>query len=324
MLLPMRDCIDVMTRAFRALADERALTPNRTSLPVGTQGDTMLLMPAAINGGGESIDTDDGWFGAKVLSIVPGNASSARRTIQGVIVLFNGRYGGVVAIIDAEAITAIRTAAVSALATGLLARPDATRLAVIGSGVQAFSHVAAMAEVRPLREVRVWSPNAEHRAALARRIEAELGIESRADSEACNAVANAGLICAATSANTPVLRSSWIARGSHINAVGAHRPTERELDSATVQQARVFVDHVPAAMAEAGDLLIPIAEGIIASSHVLGGLGDLLGGRVAGRTDEEEITIFKSVGLAIEDIVAAAHVYRLAAAAGVGSPIRLT
>ena len=320
-LLPIRACIEVMEHAFVALSAGRVAMPERTSMDVGTRGETMLLMPAALRAGDG--DGGSGWFGSKVLSVVPGNASSGRDAIQGVIVLFEGRHGVPVALVDASAVTAIRTAAVSALATRLLARRDAACLALIGSGVQAYSHLAAMAAVRPLGEVRVWSRGADRRAARARAAETDFGIAGRASSSARGAVDGADIICTVTSARTPVVASAWIARGAHVNAVGAHRPTDRELDSDTVRRARVFVDHLPAGLAEAGDILVPIAESGIDRTHVLGDLADLLDGRVVGRESPADVTVFKSVGVAIEDLAAAVYAYERAAADGVGTSVRL-
>ena len=325
-LLPMGECIDVMADAFQALADGRATVPNRTSLPVDSLGGTLFLMPATMRGVDEKADApgNGAWFGAKMLSIAPGNHPTGRASHQGVIVLFEGRYGSPVAVIDAGAVTAIRTAAVSAVATRLLARRDASRLAIIGAGVQAYSHLTAMAAIRSLREVRVWSRDSGRCRALVRSAEVELGIHVRMGAGARDAVEGADIVCTATSASTPVVRSAWIAPGTHLNAIGAHRPTERELDSETVRRARVFVDHTPGAMAGAGDILIPIAESCIDRAHVLGDLPQLLCKGVRGRLTDDDVTVFKSVGIAIEDIAAAAHVYRRAVAAGVGIGVELT
>lgn len=324
-LLPMRECIEVMASAFRALAEGAATVPNRSSLSVGSSGESMLLMPAAIRGVGANEEaSDDAWFGAKVLSIVPDNALRNGDTHQGVIVLFRGSDGSIAAVVDAGAVTAIRTAAVSAVATRQLARPDATRLAILGSGVQARSHLDAMAAVRTLREVRIWSRTADRCAALVRAAQSELGLDARRASGARDAVEGADIVCTTTSAVTPVVESHWISAGTHVNAIGAHQPTERELDSETVRRARVFVDHLPAAMVEAGDILIPIAEKCIEPAHVLGDLAQLLESRVEGRITENDVTVFKSVGIAIEDIAAAAHVYGRAVATAAGSGVALT
>src|SRR5262245_29340249 len=255
-VLPVRACIDVMRDAFVALAEGRATVPVRTALAVGDHDERLLLMPAVMRAPGASgaaasapdspADANNQartWFGAKVLSVVPGNAAKGRDSHQGVVVLFEGEYGSVVAMVDAGAITAIRTAAVSAVATQALARADAGCLAIIGSGVQAASHLAAMAAVRPLREVRVWSPDRERCAAFVKRATEEFGVnaetgarlEISAAARPRDAVAGADIICAVSGATTPVIESGWIRTGTHINAVGAHRPHERELDSATIQ-----------------------------------------------------------------------------------------
>jgi ornithine cyclodeaminase/alanine dehydrogenase-like protein (mu-crystallin family) len=341
-VLPVRECIDVMREAFVALAEGRATVPVRTALAVGDQDERLLLMPAVMRAHGDDTATSEGaaaasdaahaWFGAKVLSVVPGNAAKGRDSHQGVVVLFEGEYGSVVAMIDAGAITAIRTAAVSAVATQTLARADAGCLALIGSGVQAASHLAAMAAVRPLREVRVWSPDRERCAAFVKRATEEFGVNTETGARVAisaaarprDAVAEADIICTVCAATTPVIESSWIRAGTHINAVGGHRPHERELDSATIQRARVFVDYLPSAMEEAGDILIPIGEHVIDRTHVLGDLTSIVTNRVPGRVDPKDVTIFKSVGLAIEDIAAAAHAWRRALASGVGTRVANT
>jgi alanine dehydrogenase len=347
-VLPVRQCIDVMREAFVALAEGRATVPVRTALAVGDHDERLLLMPAVMrapgaeatvpgaltaastdaSGPSESAPT---WFGAKVLSVVPGNAAKGRDSHQGVIVLFEGESGSIVATIEAGAVTAIRTAAVSAVATQALARADASCLALVGSGVQAASHLAAMAAVRPLREVCVWSPDRARCAAFVKRATEEFGVNAETGARIAisaaarprDAVAGADIICAVSGATSPVIESSWIRAGTHINAVGAHRPHERELDSATIQRARVFVDHMPSAMEEAGDILIPLEEKAIERTHVLGDLTSLVTNRVPGRVEPKDVTIFKSVGLAIEDIAAAAHAYRRALAGGVGTRIQL-
>lgn len=344
-VLPVHECIDVMREAFVALAEGRVTVPVRTAMPVGDQDERLLLMPAVMRAPGSaagseaagseaatSADTGEpahAWFGAKVLSVVPGNAAKGRDSHQGVVVLFEGEFGSVVAMIDAGAITAIRTAAVSAVATQALARADAGCLALIGSGVQAASHLAAMAAVRPLREVRVWSPDRERCAAFVKRVTEEFGVNAEtgariaisASARPRDAVVDADIICVVSAATTPVIESSWIRAGTHINAVGAHRPHERELDSATIQRARVFVDYLPSAMEEAGDILLPIGEGVIDRTHVLGDLTSLVTNRVPGRVDPKDVTIFKSVGLAIEDLAAASRAYRRALTACVGTRI---
>src|SRR5688572_2205318 len=264
-VLPVRECIAVMREAFVALAEGRATVPVRTALGVGDRDERLLLMPAVMrvpDGSGSAASEGDpaagepagsAWFGAKVLSVVPGNTAKGRDSHQGVVVLFEGEYGSVVAMVDATAVTAIRTAAVSAVATQSLARADAGCLALIGSGVQAASHLAAVAAVRPLREVRVWSPDRERCAAFVKRATDEFGLNAEtgarisisATARPRDAVAEADIICVVSAATTPVIDSSWIRAGTHINAVGAHRPHERELDSATIQRARVFVDYLP-------------------------------------------------------------------------------
>lgn len=313
-LLPVAECIEVMARTFRDLADGQVEQPLRTGLPVRDHG-LFLAMPAALR--------RIGAFGLKAIAVLPENGGTEWESHQGVVVLFGPGPQAVAAVIDAASLTAIRTAAVSGLATRLLARSDAGDLAMIGSGVEARTHLAAMAAVRPLRRIRVWSRSPRRReeyAAWARGI-VSLPVEVAPNAEA--AVRGADLVCLVTSATEPVVQGEWLAPGTHLNAVGAHRPDSRETDSDTVARARVFVDSRAAALAEAGDLMIPIEEGRIATGHIVGELADLVTGRMPGRRDDAEITLFKSLGLAVEDIAAAYAVWQRAEEVGAGSVIDL-
>ena len=204
-----------------------------------------------------------------------------------------------------------------------MARPEASTLAILGSGVQARSHLEALALVRELREVRIYSPTREHRERFAREAAGRLDGRTivRAVESAAEAVRGSDLIALVTSSRAPVVERSWIAEGAHICAVGACRPDMREMDSALVADARLVVDSREAALAEAGDIVIPMAEGRIGPDHIAGELGDVLAGRVAGRTSPREITLFKSLGLAIEDVAAADLAHRRAVAAGLGRDV---
>ncbi|MEK7380924.1 MAG: ornithine cyclodeaminase family protein [Gemmatimonadota bacterium] len=313
-LLSMASCIEVMERTFRALAGGQVEQPLRTGLPVREHG-LFLAMPAAL--------PRIGAFGLKAIAVLPENEGTAWDSHQGVVVLFGPGPQALVAVIEASSLTAIRTAAVSGLATRLLARADAGDLAMIGTGVEARTHLEAMAAVRPLRRIRVWrrSPRrCEEYAAWARGV-VSVPVEVAPSAEA--AVREADLVCLVTSATVPVVQGEWFSPGAHLNAVGAHRPDSRETDSDTVARARVFVDSRAAALAEAGDLMIPIEEGRITAGHIVGELGDLVTGRMPGRQDDAEITLFKSLGLAVEDIAAAHAVWQRAEEVGAGSVIDL-
>jgi ornithine cyclodeaminase len=222
------------------------------------------------------------------------------------------------AIMDGRYITEARTAAVSAVATELLARDDAGVLAVIGSGVQARSHVDAIARVRDLRSIRAWSPNPERLETFVRETQPRTGATVTPCASARAAVEGADIVVLATSAREPVIESEWIADGTHVCAVGACRPDQREMDTALVARARVFVDSRAGARAESGDLLVPMREGAFDETHILGELGEVLAGLLRGRRSAAEVTIFKSLGMAVEDVAAAHLAYEKAAERGFG------
>jgi ornithine cyclodeaminase len=233
--------------------------------------------------------------------------------------LFDGETGEMLAVINASAITAIRTAAVSALATRLLAREDAGDLAIIGAGVQARSHLGAMNCVRPLRRVRIAARSFENAKNFANEMQPHSAalIEPVAGAEA--AVREADIIVTATTSRDPVIQREWISPGAHINAIGTFSPKAREVDTATIAAARLFVDRRESALNEAGDYLLAAQEGAIGPEHIRADLGEVLTGVHPGRTSPEEITVFKSLGLAIEDLAAAAHVYKKAQETNAGS-----
>jgi alanine dehydrogenase len=313
-LLPMRECMRVMEDALTALSAGAALMPLRMIMWLPEKVGALGMMPASLA---------DGVFGLKALSVFPGNHGTEYDAHQGAVLLFEARRGQLLAIVDATAITAIRTAAVSGVATTRLARPDAGDLAILGSGTQARTHLEAMGLARPLRRVRVWSRTPAHAARFAEAEGARSGLMIEPVPSAREAVAGADLICTTTSSSDPVLLGEWLAPGAHINAVGSSVPFARELDTAAVVRSRVFVDRRESALNEAGDFLFPKREGAVADEHIRGELGDVLLGRVAGRTSPEEITLFKSLGLAIEDVASAHHIYTQAQSRGLGTPVRL-
>ena len=310
-LLPMPECIERMAEVLSALGRGELHQPLRmVTFPPGAAG-AMALMPSYRGGASAAL-------GLKIVNVFPANPAKKLDAHQGAVLLFSGTTGQLQAILNASAVTAIRTAAVSGVATRLLARPDAGDLAIVGAGVQARSHLEAMACVRPLRRVRVASRDLDH----ARRFAAELAprfdfpIEPLASVEA--AVRGADLVVTATNAKTPVLRSEWIAPGAHINAVGSSVPNARELDGATVAAAALFVDRRESTIHEAGDYLFALREGAIGPDHIRAELGELLLGQASGRRSDSEITLFKSLGLAVEDLAAAEHVYQNARSRGIG------
>jgi ornithine cyclodeaminase len=313
-LLPMKDCIGAIRTALAELAGGTAIQPLRPVMWLPDRIGALGMMPGYL----ASIDT----IGIKTITVFPGNAATPYDSHQGSVMLFDGRHGRLRAIIDATEITAMRTAAASAVATDLLARPDASSLAILGSGVQAGSHLDAMAAVRPIRTVRVWSRTAEHasRFVTARRSD-EFDIAVR--DSVTDAVAGADIVCTTTASLEPFLLGEMLERGMHINAVGASVPTARELDGTAVARARLFVDRRESALNEAGDFLLARAEGHVDDHHIQAEIGELLAGAAEGRRDDDEITLFKSLGLAVEDIAAGDLVYRNALAAGAGTGLEL-
>jgi ornithine cyclodeaminase/alanine dehydrogenase-like protein (mu-crystallin family) len=314
-LLPMDECIEVMAGALAALARGDALLPVRSSMALPGDAGFLLTMPALL--------TRQHALGVKVLTVFPGNEGTPFEAHQGVVLLFEPEHGSLRAILDAGEITAIRTAAVSGLATRLLAREDAAELAILGSGVQAHTHLQAMELVRHLRRVRVWSRNPEHARAFAEREAAGRPFPIEAVATADEAVSGAGIICTVTASTVPVLKGESLAAGAHINAVGASRPDARELDTSAVSNARLFVDQREAALSEAGDFLIPRQKGAIGDDHIRGELGELVLRPAMGRQSAGEITLFKSLGLAIEDTAAAQFSYSRALQRGIGTLVDL-
>jgi alanine dehydrogenase len=296
-LVPIPDLIDLMQSALAQFSTGNVEQPLRAVLEVGTTG-FFGVMPAFIPAAGA--------LGTKLVTVFGGNASRDLPTHLATILLLDSTTGQLLALLDGRYITEARTAAVSAVSARLLAREGAATLAIIGSGVQARSHLQALAHVRTLREVRVWSPISAHREAFAREMQAVTAARIHAVSSAREAVASADLVALVSSAREPVLSSDWIADGAHICAVGACRPDQREMDTALVRRARLYVDSRTGALAEAGDIVLPINEGVLDEHHIVGELGEVAAGAIRGRTAPSEVTIFKSLGMAVED-VAAAH-----------------
>ncbi len=307
-LLRMPELIGAMEDALRAYSSGGVQQPLRTVLQVGGM---------AFFGVMSAYRAEPAALGTKLVTVTPGNAERGRPTHLATILLLDPDTGELQAVLDGRLITEARTAAVSAAATRALARPNASVLAILGSGVQARSHLEAISIVRRLAEVRVWSPNAAHRGAFVHAHQRSTPRLREARS-AREAVEGADLIVTATAARAPVLEGGWVSAGAHICAVGAARPDMRELDTDAIARARVYVDSRQAALAEAGDLVIPVAEGRWSADKIVGELGELFAQRVPGRTSADEITVFKSLGMAIEDVAAADLVYRRAAEVGLG------
>jgi ornithine cyclodeaminase len=303
-LLPMDECVDLMATALAALARGEVEQPLRLVVAPPRARGLLALMPAHLAGADEA-------YGFKAVAIFAGNAERGLDTHQGAVCLLDPETGELAAVLDAAAVTAIRTAAVSGVATRLLARGDARELAILGAGVQARTHLDAMRAVRPIERVRVWSRNAARAEAFAR----QHGVETAASAE--QAVRRADIVVTATAATEPILRRDWLAPGAHVNAVGYVGPRGRELDAATVTEARLYVDRRESAFAESGNILLAG----VPPEHVVGELGELVLGRVPGRRSDDELTLFDSLGLAVEDVAAARFVVERARAEGVGATV---
>ena len=315
-LLPMSECIDAMTDALRTLALGGALLPLRQVVRLPNGRDAFALMPAALN--------EPSALGAKIITVFPGNDATPYDSHQGAVLLFDTEYGRLIGILDASTITALRTAAVTAVATRLLARADSRTLALLGAGVQAETHLESIGLVRPIDEVRVWSRSGDRAHRFAEKFTAA-GTRIVVSPTAREAVDGADVVCTVTSSREPVLFGDWLAPGTHVNAVGASLATSRELDSAAVVKARLYVDRRESTVNEGGDFLVPKREGLIGDDHIVGEIGELLVDppKIEGRRSAQEITLFKSLGLAIEDVAAARRVYDRAVAIGAGSWLAL-
>jgi ornithine cyclodeaminase len=314
-LLPMADCINVMEGALKALARGEALVPLRQVVPLPRGLGAVAAMP----GYSETLKA----IGVKVITVFPGNRGTDYDSHQGTVLLFEAGHGGLKAIVDASEVTAIRTAAVSAVATRALARATAGDLAILGSGVQARTHLDAMLLVRPIQRVRVWSPTPGHAQTFAERESRRHAVKVEAMASARGTVKGADIICTVTSSREPVLMGEWIEPGAHVNAVGSSVKVTRELDTAAVKKARLFVDARESALSESGDILMPLAEKAIREEHIRAEIGDVLMGRVEGRKSSREITLFKSLGLAVEDLAAVHFIYSRAVEQDVGTLVEL-
>ncbi len=311
-LLAMDACVELMTGALRALSAGEGVLPLRSMMWLPDKSGLLGLMPGYL---GEPRS-----FGLKVVSVFPRNHEHGLPSHQGVVMLFDVERGHPLGILDADAITAIRTAAASGAATRVLAREDAGDLAILGSGTQARTHLEAMRAVRRLRRVRVWSRNPANAAAFAER-ESRAGVTVEPVARAEDAVRGADLICTTTASKEPILRGEWLAAGAHINAAGACFAAWRELDTEAVRRARLYTDCRESCEHEAGEFLIPKQEGAIEHSHLLGELGEVLLGRIPGRRSPEEITLYESLGVAIEDLASAHYLLRRAEETGAGTVV---
>jgi len=330
-LLVMRDLIPLMARTLAAFSTGGAVQPLRSTVPVERHSGFVGVMPAylapsAHTGaapeaahGPESTEA----LGLKAVAVYPGNAVRHLSTHLATILLLDPETGMLHAVLDGRLITEMRTAAVSAAATDRLARRHARVLAVLGAGVQARSHIEALREVRPPAEVRVWNRTQAGAERLAADTRTRFGLGVVVCASAEEAVRGADMVCTVTGSTTPVVEGAWLSPGTHLNAVGAPRPDHRELATDVVRRARLFVDSRAGALTEAGDIVGPIREGAITERHIVAEIGEVFAGRHPGRERDGDITLFKSLGMAVEDVAAARFAYARARARDIGEEIRL-
>lgn len=314
-ILTMSDCIGVMNSTLRSMARGEALFPPRNVLAIPDKKGVLGMMPGFLG--------PQGVIGLKATSVFPGNLGTRYESHQGAVLLFETTNGKLLSAVDAASITRIRTAAVSGVATKALALEGADDFCFIGSGVQASSHLEAMLVVRPEpKRIRVYSRNPENARAFAQRETSPKRVNIEALTNPQDAIVGADLICTTTGSTSPIVLGKWLRPGAHINAVGASRPPGRELDSDAVAKSLFYVDSRESASLEADDFLIPKREGIIDDRHIRGEIGEVLEGRAPGRTGPDDITVFKSLGLAIEDLAAAYFVYEKALGSGRGTMVQ--
>jgi alanine dehydrogenase len=317
-LLPPVDVIDALASAFGRLAGGGVTVPARSALEAG-DGGLLLVMPARSHATG----AEPGSLGTKLVTVHPRNRDRDLPTIQASYVLLDEATGTSLALLEGTYLTQLRTGATSALAARYLARHDSRRAVCFGAGPQAGLQLRCLAAVLPLERVTVVGRDPARARAFVATMGRALGIPVALAADARAAVREAEIVTCATTSPVPVLLGADIVPGAHVDAVGAFRPTERELDTEAVRRARVVVDTYAGALEEAGDVLLPMREGAIGRAHVVAELAELVTGRVPGRTRADEITLFKSVGFALEDLVAARLAYNRAIDAGVGTRVQL-
>jgi alanine dehydrogenase len=307
--------VDLMERTLVDFSAGRTTQPVRTAVPVGPPGQYLGVMPALL------LAADA--VGAKLVSVVPSNPARGLSSHIGIVVLFDPETGELRAVMDARYITEIRTAAVSAVSVRHMARPGASRVGIVGAGVQARSHLELFATIRPIGAVRVWSPDPSEVRSFANDLSAHLHLDVQPAASARQAVEGAEIVVLATASDEPVIRDEWVADGAHVVSVGACRPHQREMDPRLVARGRLVVDSRAAALVESGDVVMAIGEGHFDASHIAGELGEVASGRVAGRVRADEVTIFKSLGQAVEDVAAGALAARRAESLGLGLALEL-
>ena len=312
-LLPMSECIDVMHRTMGAVSAGRVVLPLRSILMMPGDRGMMGNMPSYLG--------EPECFGVKLVSLMPHNKPPQYSSHLGIVLLFEIEHGQPVAMLDGAQITAIRTAAASGLATRLLAKPDASCLGILGAGEQASSHLTAMLCVRKLNTVRVWARDLAKATEFARVEGGKHGITIDVAPTPRDAVAGADIICTVTKAREPILLGEWVEPGAHLNVVGSSVASTAEIDTATVVKSRFFADYRSSTITEGGDYLRALRSGAITSDHILAEIGEVANGTKVGRTSARDVTLYKSLGIAPQDLASAHYVLEKARARGIGQVI---
>jgi ornithine cyclodeaminase len=312
-LLPMSECVELMHRTMIAVSEGRAVLPLRSVLVMPDGRGMMGNMPGFLS--------EPECFGVKLVSLMPHNKPPQYSSHLGLVILFESEHGCPVALLDAAEITAIRTAAASGMATRLLARPDAGDLALLGAGEQAQSHLAAMLAVRALRRVRVWARDSGKAADFAAAEASRHGIAIETAATVQEAVAGADIICTLTKAREPILLGDWLSPGVHLNVVGSSIATSAEIDIPAVVKARFFVDYRDSTIHEGGEYLRALRAQVITPEHILAEIGEVANGSKVGRRSASDVTLYKSLGIAPQDLASAHYLLEKARASGVGQII---
>ena len=312
-LIDIDELIAALERAHIQYSTGKAVMPVRLVVPLPQIDGRITSMPGFL--------TEDQALGMKVVTYFHNNPKQNLPSILATIMLFSAETGKMIAVMDGSYITAIRTACASAMASKVLSNPSASALGVLGAGVQAKAHIMALARVRKIRSIKIYSPSGKSASRIKQELESQLGVAVETANSAEEAVRGADLIVTATTAKQPILLGQGLRPGAHINAVGSHHPDLRELDGSTMARSKVFVDSREAIMAECGDILLALAEKSITADHVQVEIGEVLAGTKPGRTAAEEVTLYKSVGIAIQDVATAQLVYHKALQRGVGADV---
>jgi alanine dehydrogenase len=312
-LLDLDELIAALAQAHRQYSTGNAVMPVRLVVPLPQIQGRITSMPGYLN--------DDKALGMKVVTYFQDNPQRGLPAILATIMLFSADTGKMIAAMDGAYITAIRTACASALATRTLANADTPVLGILGAGVQARAHIHALSQVRQLQRIKIYSPSADSALSIKAELEPQCGVTIEVAPTAEDTVRDSDLLVTVSTAKEPIVSAAWLKPGVHINAVGSHRPDLREIDGATLKKARVIVDSREAIMAECGDILLALKEGSISEADIHGEIGEVLAGTKAGRVSAEEITLYKSVGIAIQDVATAQLVYRKALERNVGTHV---